>query len=190
MNRRAAIATLLYASLSGTASAVEFGPKQVALLMLRILAYDRNFKTRADGKTAPILLVYQEGNELSETTQVDLNNVFEELSASVTVGGLPLRVATLSYSKPLALEARVLSLHPVALFICPGLADAVPAISAVCRKRAVLSMTTTNAYLKTGISVGLSGGDDRIHMAINLPASKAEGVDLDAALLRIAEVYR
>jgi hypothetical protein len=190
MNRRAAIATLLYASLCRVASAVEFGPKQVALLMLRILAYDRSFKARADGKTAPILLVYQEGNEHSETMQVDLNNVFEELSGSVTVGGLPLRISALAYTKPLALEARVLSLHPVALFVCPGLADSIPQISAVCRKRAVLSMTTTNAYLRSGLSVGLSAGEDRIHMAINLPASKAEGADLDAALLRIAEVYR
>lgn len=190
MNRRAALATLLYASLSGVANAVEFGPKQVALLMLRILAYDRNFKTRADGKTAPFLILYQEGNDLSETMQVDLNNVIEELSSSVTVGGLPLRVSTMAYSRALALEARVLSLHPVALFVCPGLADAMPQISAVCRKRSVLSMTTTNAYLKSGLSIGLSAGDDRIHMAINLPASKAEGADLDAALLRIAEVYR
>ncbi len=190
MNRRSAIAALLCASLPGMAQAVEFGPKQVALLMLRILAYDRSFKARADGKTAPILIVYQEGNDQSETTQVDLNNVFEELASSVTVGGLPLRVSTLAYSKPLALEARVLSLHPVALFVCPALADVVPQISAVCRKRAVLSMTTTNSYLKSGLSVGLSPGEDRIHMAINLPASKAEGADLDAALLRVAEVYR
>lgn len=190
MNRRAAIAALLCASLPGMARAAELDPKQVALLVLRILAYDRNFKVRADGKAAPILLLYQDGNALSEAMQVDLGNVFEELMGSVRVGGLPLQVSALAYTKPLALEARVLSLHPVVLFVCPGLAEAVPQVSAICRKRSVLSMTTTNSYVKGGLSVGLSPGDDRMHIAINLPASKAEGTDLDAALLRIAEVYR
>ena len=190
MNRRSAIAALLCASLPGMAHAAELDPKQIALLMVRILAYDRNFKARADGKAAPILILYQDGNALSEATQVDLSNVFEELTPSVRVGGLPLQVASLAYTKPLAMEARVLALHPVVLFICPGLADAIPQISAICRKRSVLSMATTTSYVKGGLSVGLSPGDDRIRIAINLPASKAEGTDLDAALLRIAEVYR
>lgn len=190
MNRRAALSALLYASLTGVAGAVEFGPKQVALLLLRILAYDRNFKARTDGKTATILIAFQEDNDLSLAAQTDLNNVLEDLSASVTVGGLPLRVASAAYSKPLALEARILSVHPVMLFVCPGLADAIPQISAMCRRRGVLSVTTSNSYIKGGLSVGLSPGEDRIRIAINLPASKAEGVDLDAALLRIAEVYR
>lgn len=190
MNRRAAIAALLAATLPRVAGAVEFGPKQVMVLLLRILAYDRNLKARSNGKDASILLLYQEGNAQSETLQVDLNNVMEDLGAGLGVSGLAIKVSTLAYTKPLPFEARLLSAHPVAVFLCPGLADAIPQISAACRKRQVLSVTTTNAYLKSGASVGLSASEDRVHIAVNLPASRAEGVDFDAALLRLAEVYR
>ena len=58
------------------------------------------------------------------------------------------------------------------------------------RKRAVLSMTLNTAYIKSGLSVSFSEGEDRIKVIINLPAARAEGADLDASLLRISEVYR
>lgn len=169
---------------------MEFGPKQVVVVLLRILAYDRQLKARTNGKAAPILLVYQEGDPASEALQTDLNNVLEDLASTVSVAGLPIRVAGLAYTKPLALEARVLALHPVAVFVCPGLADHIPQISAICRKRQVLSACISNAYLKAGLSVGISASEERLHIAINLPASRAEGADFDAALMRTAEVYR
>ncbi len=190
MNRRAAIATLLSAALPRAAAALEFGPKQLVVVLLRILAYDRNLKARTNGKEAPILLLYQEGNPGSETLQTDLTNVLEDLASTISVAGLPIKVAGLPYSRPLALEARLLALHPVAVFVCPGLADAIPQISAICRKRQVLTVCSTNAYLKSGLSVGISASEERLHIAINLPASRAEGVDFDAALMRTAEVYR
>ena len=37
---------------------------------------------------------------------------------------------------------------------------------------------------------GFSETDDRISLVVNLPAARAEGADLDASLLRVAEVYR
>lgn len=196
MRRRNAIAALLGAAVGtallprGRTEGAELGPKQLAAMLLRVLAYDRNLKARAGGKTATIFVVYQEGNQASEALQSDVANALEDLAASVTVAELRVSVFALAYSSAADLEAKVAAKHPVAMFVCTGLADAVPALSSVARKRSILTLTLTTAYLKAGLSIGFQRGDERVNILINLPAARAEGGDLDAALLRLAEVYR
>ncbi len=196
MRRRDVIAALLCVTAttalqrSGSAEGAELGPKQLASTLMRILAYDRNLKTRASGKAAPVFILYLEGNQASETMQSDVSNALEDLAASVTVAELHVSVLSVPYSGVSDLEAKIMAKRPVAMFVCTGLADAVPAVSAVTRRRSVLTLTLTTAYLKTGLSIGFQRGDDRVNILINLPASRAEGADLDAALLRLAEVYR
>lgn len=196
MRRRDVIAALLCVTAttalqrSGSAEGAELGPKQLASTLMRILAYDRNLKTRASGKAAPVFILYLEGNQASETMQSDVSNALEDLAASVTVAELHVSVLSVPYSSVSDLEAKIMAKRPVAMFVCTGLADAVPAVSAVTRRRSVLTLTLTTAYLKTGLSIGFQRGDDRVNILINLPASRAEGADLDAALLRLAEVYR
>ena len=172
------------------ALATELEPKQLAVMVLRILAYDRNVKARSNGKSAPVLIVYQEGNPSSESVQSDVQNALEDLAGGVAVAGLHPEVVALAYHSAADLEAKVAATRPVAMFVCTGLSDVVPALSAVARKRSVLTLTLTTTYLKAGLSVGLSRGEDRVNILVNLPATRAEGVDLDAALLRLAEVYR
>lgn len=196
MRRRNAIAALLGVTVtaalqrSGSADGAELGPKQLASTLLRILAYDRNLKARSGGKAAPIFVLYQEGNQASETMQTDIVNALEDLASSVTVAELHASVLAIPYSSSPDLEAKIMSRHPVAMFVCTGLADAVPVLSAAARRRSILTLTLTTAYLKAGLSIGFERGDDRVNILINLPASRAEGADLDAALLRLAEVYR
>lgn len=193
MKRRTVIAALLVAAIAGprpAAAAVEFGPKQVAAMMLRVLAYDRNGKARTQGKAVPILLVYQEDNSAADTQQNDLSNALEDLAANVSVFGLPVKTVSVPYTNIAALESRIAAARPAAVFICTGLGEALPALTALMRKRAVLSMTLNTAYIKSGLSVSFSEGEDRIKVIINLPAARAEGADLDASLLRISEVYR
>lgn len=196
MRRRNAIAAILGVAAtaalqrSGSAEGAELGPKQLASTLMRILAYDRNLKTRASGKAAPILVLYQEGNQASETMQSDVANALEDLASSVTVAELRASVLSVPYSSVADLEAKILARRPVAMFVCTGLAEAVPALSAATRRRSILTMTLTTSYLKAGLSIGFERGDDRVNILINLPAARAEGADLDAALLRLAEVYR
>jgi hypothetical protein len=195
VRRRTAIAALLYASAVFTtgnppARASELSPKQMAVMLLRILAYDRNIKTRSNGKSAPLLILYQEGNQASESVQSDVANSLEDLANSVSVSGLRVQVSSLAYSSANDLDNKVAALKPVAIVVCTGLSDAIPAVVATARKRSVLTMTLTTTYLKAGLSIGLSRGDDRVNILVNLPAARAEGADLDAALLRLAEVYR
>lgn len=196
MRRRNAIAVLLGATAAAAlrfgapADGAELGPKQLAAMLLRVLAYDRNLKARSNGKSAPIVVLYQEGNQASEAMQSDVANALEDLAASVTIAELRVSSLPLSYGHLAELEAKLTAKRPVAMFVCTGLAEAVPALSSLARKHQVLTMTLTTAYLKAGLSIGFQRGDDHVNILVNLPAARAEGGDLDAALLRLAEVYR
>ena len=197
MCRRTAIKSLLCIALSvaawpppPAARAAELSPRPLALMLLRILAYDRNLKTRSGGKQAPIVVLYQEGNQASETMQTDLANALEDLSSSVSVSGLRVKVNAVAYSSAADLDGKLAAERPAALFVCTGLASALPQIVAMSRKRSVLSFTINSEFLKAGLSIGFGRGEDRVNIVVNLPATRAEGADLDAALLRVAEVMR
>lgn len=170
--------------------AAELGPKQLAAMLLRILAYDRNLKARSNGRLIPIMVLYQEGNQPSEAIQSDVTNALEDLAGSVTVAGLRVQIISLAYSNLDELNAKIVATHPVAMFVCTGLATALPNLVLTARKRSVLTMTMTTAYVKSGLSIGLERGDERVNILINLPATRAEGADIDTDLLRVAEVFR
>jgi hypothetical protein len=172
------------------AQAAELGLKHLTVLLLRILTYDRRLLARSGGKSAPILIVYHRNDQPSETMHSDVANTLEDLAPTVTVAGMRLEVASLGYNNVAELDARMAAIRPVAMFVCSGLNDAVPGLAAAARKRAVLTMTLNPAYVRSGLSIGLAPGDDRVNILVNLPASRAEGAELDAALLRLAEVYR
>lgn len=191
MNRRSAIAALgLCFAFGARAFAAELAPKQQALLAARVLAYDRNMKKRSGGKVAAIVILYQEGDQASESVSLDMSSAFEELAVSSTVDELPVRVTTVAYSSAAELDKKLNQVHPVALYVCPGMGDVLGAVMAVTRKRSILTITSTGAYVKSGLSIGLLRLEERPLIVVNLPAARAEGADLDAALLRIAEVLR
>jgi hypothetical protein len=194
LQRREAIAALLFTpvvlGLESRVQAAELGPKQLAAMLLRILAYDRNIKARSNGRILPIMVIYQEGNSPSEAIQSDVTNALEDLAGSVTVVGLRVQVVSLAYSNIDELNAKIVASHPVAMFVCTGLSVALPNLIATARKHAILTMTMTTAYIKAGLSIGLERGDERVNILINLPATRAEGADIDTDLLRVAEVFR
>jgi hypothetical protein len=60
----------------------------------------------------------------------------------------------------------------------------------VTRKRSILSFTSVESLVKSGLSVGLVVRDAKPTILVNLPASKAEGAELDPALLKVSEVLK
>jgi hypothetical protein len=49
-------------------------------------------------------------------------------------------------------------------------------------------MTSVESSVRGGLAIGVVDGGSRL--MVNLPAAEAEGAQLDAAVLRIAEVIR
>ena len=119
--------------------------------LLRVLAYDRNLKTRAKD-AVPILLVYQEGNKPSETAKNDLLGALEKVASQAQLSGLPIRVSAQAYSNVPTLNTLLDRAPPAAECRLPGLDQSVAAISELTRKRSILSFTGTEPFVRTGVS--------------------------------------
>ena len=160
-----------------------------ATLMLRILAYDRNLAKRA-GKTVTIALVYKPGNPESESTAEALASALKEQGEKFLVAGLPLRVVSIKYAGGPQLQASTAAISASAVYVCPGLLDEVGFISKATHQNSMLSFAGNETYVKNGLGVGLILRSAKAVILVNLPAAQAEGAQLDAALLRVAEVIR
>jgi len=185
---RVAPATLLLLR-PGRALAADPVVQVQAVLFTKALAYDQNLRTRAKS-SVHVEVLYRAGVSDSESAAGGVSAAFTTLGKKAMVGGLPLVVTSSPYTSAGALEARLSSLNSTAVFVCPELKDAVPSISAVTRKLAVLSGGGGETYVRAGLSLGFILKDGKPVVIVNLPASRAEGAKLDASLLRLAQVIQ
>jgi hypothetical protein len=181
------LATLL--SFPSPAGASDLPVTDQAVFLLRVLAYDRNLKMRTP-EAATILLAYQAGNAPSEAAKNELTGEINRLAKDWRVADLSIRVTPIAYTSLDDLDASLGRTKASALFVCPGLDSSVAIISTVTRRRSVLTFTGVESWARQSLAIGLVARGEKPTVVINLAASKAEGADLDPALLRIAEVMR
>jgi len=162
---------------------------QRALLLLKVLAYDRNLHARA-GSAVAVAVVHRRGDAASDSCSAEVLAALEELAKSAVVSGLPISAADLPWSAGAAFESALQQAHPTALFICPGLEPELPAIREAARRRSVFTAASGRQLAEKGLSLGLVSGAAHARLVINIDAARAEGADLDSALLHIAEVVR
>lgn len=160
---------------------------QQALLLLKIVAYDRNLSARAPGG-ARVMVVYKDGDLASKTSCADIETALKAAAGTFSVGGGAVSVTNLAYNADWAASAR--AVDPTAIFLCSSLDGDIAAITAVSREIQALTATSTEPYLGSGAAVGVVPRAEKIAIIVNLPAAKAEGVDLSATLLQIAEVRK
>jgi hypothetical protein len=72
--------------------------------------------------------------------------------------------------------------------VAPGLEAEAVAISRATRERRVLTFSPARSTVDAGLSVGLVNRGNRAGLVLNRAGARAEGADLDSALLAIAEV--
>jgi len=190
--RRLLLCAVLFAVLTGSPVPVEAGdlpPRNAALLILRALAYDRKLKERV-GSEARVLILYQAGNQPSEAAKSDLMGALQDAAREATVSGLPVRVTSLAYSDPGSLDAALQADRTAAVYVCLGVTSRASSIAPVTRRHATLTFSGDEDSVKSALAVGLITRGTKPTVLVNLAASKAEGADLDPALLRVAEVIR
>ena len=171
----------------GTASAgaTPIPADKQALILLRSLAYDRNLPARA-GDAVRIAALYRAGDAASEAAASDLVAAISKASP-VSVAGRPVRVVSLPYNAD-TLERDLGDAPTAALYLCGGLGGVAGPVMATTRKLAILSFTSEEEMVRGGLSIGLVRRGERAAILVNLVAARAEGADLSAELLRLAEV--
>jgi hypothetical protein len=179
---------LMGLALATTSIAADLAANNQAVFLLRVLAYDRNLRSRA-GDTVNIAVVFRDGNDMSVGAKNDLLSGLDKLG-DVRVSDLPFRATPVPFTSPGDLDNVIGSTRAAAVYVCPGLEGSVGPITDVTRRRSALTFSGVESMVRASLSVGLVARSGKPAILVNLAASKAEGADLDPALLRLAEVLR
>jgi hypothetical protein len=171
------------------ARAADLPPRNQALLLLRILVYDRNLKQRAEG-TVTVGVVFRPHDAVSEQQRDALVAALESVAEDVVAAGMPVKALAIPYRDPADLDARIARLRPAAVYVGAALSGSVKEIVRVTRRRSVLSVCGSREMVADGIGVGLVNRGRRAGVVVGLESTRSEGVDLDSALLAMAEVIR
>ena len=166
--------------------AVEAG-LQIPILM-KVLAYDRQFDVRAAG-TLTIGILYAPSDSASSKATGQISDTLYGF-AGKTVRKVPIKYFQVEYTSAAELEAFVKAKGINAFYVAPGLDKALPAILRLAQARGITTLTGVPDYVKRGVAVGVGMGADKPQIIINLASAKSEGSEFDANLLRIATVLR
>ena len=88
------------------------------------------------------------------------------------------------------LEATLARLQVAVLYVSPLRAADLRAVTEACRSAGVISVTGVTEYVETGLAIGIGARGNRPEIVINLAASRAEGADLNAQLLKLARIVK
>lgn len=179
----------------GVAASVSAGPpRQVppdvtAILLIRILAYDRQLPVRA-GPTVNIAVVYPPVERAYEYTREQLVTALVHRAERSTVAGRKVRALVIPYSPSKDFESKLARERVVAVYVGPGLEDEIENIAHITQRQKILSFASERDYVMKGLSIGVLRLRDRASILVNLASSHAEGAILDAGLLRIARFIK
>ncbi len=178
-------------ALGGPARADEVPAPTQAVLVLKILGFDRALQTRLGGaSTATFLVLYKPGDRASEETSRAMAEALRKLSATQRVAKVNYRVEPIALTDGVALTAAASAPGVVAIYLCPGLLPQVPTVKEVARKRSILTFAGQEELVGAGVAVGLVVAERKVRMLVNLNEAKASGADLDSSFLALAQVVR
>jgi hypothetical protein len=163
--------------------------KNQALLLLRILAYDHKLGDRVGNKTVLIYVVHKAGAPESEDPANEMIMTLREIAKTTKLAGNAVQVVKVGFNDK-TFEADIARYKAAAVYVAPSLGDSLAVISGATRKHKLLTFTGVSEYVNAVLSVGFSNVDGKPVIAINLPASRSEGADLDVALLKVAKIVR
>jgi hypothetical protein len=177
-----------YLCFTPSAAHADVPAQRQALILARALAYDRNLKSRV-GDTLTIGILFLAGNASSEKQRDEISSAFQE-TAKFKIQGLDVLTVNIPLSTPANLEATFRDQGVDALYLTDGLSDDLPAIIDLTRRVHISSMSNSEAYRTEGVSLLILVKDNKPTIVVNLSASRAEGMDLSAELLGLAEVIK
>jgi len=156
-----------------------------ALVMLRVLAYDKRLGDRV-GNEVRIVIVYPDG-DAGATERTRWVTAFAA-ARKLKLAGHAVVVVAHKLEDLKSLDRMLEKLDPAALVACDGLAAkvSIEQLAGVTRARGVLSITTREAEVANGLAVGIVRGNPRDEIVVNVRAATAEGIKFDAGLLQLA----
>ncbi|MES2178336.1 MAG: YfiR/HmsC family protein [Gemmatimonadota bacterium] len=153
-------------------------------VLLKVMAFDRQLPLRAPAEIV-IGVVFQSGNRTSAMAKDEALHAF--VGAREGVGGVPLRAVAIDLDRerlPDVLRAGKFTM----LYITPLRGADVAAIASLTREWRVTTLTGVPRYVAQGLGIGVGVKGGRPRILVNLEASKLEGAELGAELLKLADI--
>lgn len=157
-------------------------------LLLKVLTYDRQLEVKAKaGSQLVVGVVSAPGSAASSRVSAEIyNELFKYMTK--TVKQLKLQAFQHDYSTADKLAAWVKAKNISVLYLSPGNERNLPAILSFSEQGRITTMTGVPEYVEKGVAVGIGQRASRPEVLINLTATKREGSEFDASLLRIAKI--
>lgn len=159
--------------------------QQVPLLM-KILNFDRNILRNAE-KQIVFAILYQKKFRKS----LDAKNDFEQAISKYSltkIDTLPIKFMAIDVGEDSGLVSIITSNRVNVIYLAPVKAISIGDITTISRKKQITTMTGVPEYVNAGISVGLSAKGDKPQILINLNSAKAEGINFNSQLLKLAKI--
>jgi hypothetical protein len=159
------------------------------MVLLRILSYDR-YVTRRSKTHVVIGVVRDDGDAESRRAASAMAEALRAMSREVTVAGKPVAIVELAAGE--LLRDRLRDLEVTAIYLAPGLDGELVQLDEAARAQPCLTFTDRSAYMRRGVAVALVSDDLRrkITIYLDLVAARAQGAQLSAELLHVAQVVR
>ena len=156
-----------------------------ALILLRVLAYDRNLAARSGDEV--VIAVVESADDRGKACATPMVDALAVAARKIVVGQRPIRGVRVRREPGVPLRIRLAELHAAAVYVCVGAGE----VAAVAREtRAAGALSFTGAEAGGDLAIGMVRGADKVQLWVNLEAARAERADLSAALLRLAKVVK
>jgi hypothetical protein len=153
-------------------------------LFLKVMSFDRLLKSRA-GDELIVMVAYQSGNHASLMAK---DEVLRAMSAgSAAVDGITIRTIALDLDRE-SLADGLRDQRVALLYVTPLRAFDIGAVAAAARAAHATTITGVPRYVALGLAISVRLQGDRPKLLVNVQASRLEGAELSAELLKLAQV--
>lgn len=180
---------MLVAGLAWPEASLAKGVSTSAILLAKILAFDRSLPDRAEGD-AGVLVLYKSGDGASKAEAELFVETVRKLEGRLKVRGLLLRAESGAFDGVVSLAQSIASKRSKTIFVCAGLRKELPLLAKVAAESGALIVTSIPGGAALGAAVALSSqkGSEKMSLVVNVPTMRQQGGDLEANVLRLATV--
>lgn len=153
-------------------------------LFLKVLSFDRRHESRAD-EALVLGVVFQSRNRASLTTKNEVLHAVTSVNGSASL----VRALAIDIDEE-PLDSAIARTGATVIYVAPLRALDIAEVARVTRAAGVTTFTGVPDYVKLGLSVSVRLQGERPKLLVNLPASRLEGADFSAELLKLALVVQ
>lgn len=158
-------------------------------IMVKVLNFDRKLPERLGGRFT-VGVLYQSRYRTSANVGSEVCRTLAELprQALGAMETLPVTCVPIDLDQVPDLAEVVRRGRIQVLYVSPMRAYRLEDVMKVSREAQVTTLTGVPRYVEGGLAIGVDMRGDRPEILINLPASRAEGAELNAQVLKLARV--